>query len=169
MCENFELKIFPNVCLIGMYWFILLLKPGMWKPLIFCGSGSKLGSIWLFEEPEVEAFFHNTGAGMWKRLNFCGSGSTLKKDAGSSSKLGSDKLYTELETEAKNILLLSHPWLKRTKLMQAICTHFFTWSSCFCSMFNSLCSVVIHILCVRIETIVWFFQFVFDFHVVFFF
>jgi len=27
--------------------------------------------------------------GMWKRLNFCESGSTLKKEAGSGSKLGS--------------------------------------------------------------------------------
>jgi len=35
--------------------------------------------------------------GMRKRLNFCGSGSTLKKEAGSGSKLGSDQLYTELE------------------------------------------------------------------------
>jgi len=43
----------------------------------------------------------------WKRLNFCGSGSTLKKEAG--SKLGSDQLYTELEAEAKNVLLLPHP------------------------------------------------------------
>jgi len=44
---------------------------------------------------------------MWKRLNFCGCGSTLKKEAG--SKLESDQLYTELGTEAKNILLLPHP------------------------------------------------------------
>jgi len=42
-------------------------------------------------------------------LNFCGSGSTLKEEAGSGSKLGSDKVYMELEAEAKNILLLPHP------------------------------------------------------------
>jgi len=56
------------------------------------GSGSKLGSIWLFEEPEAEAFFIKHGAGIWKRkrLYFCGSGSTLKKEAGSGSKLVSD-------------------------------------------------------------------------------
>jgi len=53
---------------------------------------------------------------MWKRkwLNFYGSGSTLKKEAGSGSKLRSDKLYTELELEAKNILLLPYPWQQRT-------------------------------------------------------
>jgi len=49
----------------------------MWKRLNFCGSGStlkkeaesgsKLGSICLFEEPEAEAFFIKHGAGMWKR------------------------------------------------------------------------------------------------------
>jgi len=48
----------------------------MEKRLNFCGSGSilkkeagsgsKLGSIWLFEEPKVEAFFIKHGAGMWK-------------------------------------------------------------------------------------------------------
>jgi len=52
-------------------------KTGMWKRLNFCGSGStlkkearsgsKLGSILLFEEPEAEAFFIKRGAGMWKR------------------------------------------------------------------------------------------------------
>jgi len=52
------------------------------------GSGSELGSIWLFAEPEAEAFFIKHEAGMWKRkrwkrLNFCGSGRTLKKEAGS--------------------------------------------------------------------------------------
>jgi len=54
------------------------------------GSGSKLGSVWLFEEPDVEAFFIKHGAGMWKRklLKFCGNGSTLNKEAG--RKLGSD-------------------------------------------------------------------------------
>jgi len=40
-------------------------------------------------------------SGSWKRLNFCGSGSTLKKEARSGSKLGSDYLYSELEAEAK--------------------------------------------------------------------
>jgi len=32
------------------------------------GSGSKFGSIWLFEEPEAGAFFIKHGAGMrkWK-------------------------------------------------------------------------------------------------------
>jgi len=50
------------------------------------GSGSKLGSIRLFEQPEAEAFFIKHGAGMRKRLNFCGSGSTLKKKVGSGSK-----------------------------------------------------------------------------------
>jgi len=52
----------------------------MWKRLKFCrsgntlkkeaGSGSKLGSIWLFEEPEAEAFFIKHGARMWKRKHF---------------------------------------------------------------------------------------------------
>jgi len=53
------------------------------------GSGSKLGSILLFEEPE--AFFIKHGAEMWKRLNFCESGSesTLKREAKSGSKLES--------------------------------------------------------------------------------
>jgi len=57
----------------------------------------------------VEAFFIKHEAGMRKWLNFCGSRSTLKKEAGSRNKFGSDKLYTELEAEAKNILLLPHP------------------------------------------------------------
>jgi len=47
---------------------------GMWKrkQLNFCGSGStlkkeagsgsELGSVWLFEEPEAEAFFIKHGA-----------------------------------------------------------------------------------------------------------
>jgi len=30
------------------------------------------------------------GSRSWTRFNFCGSGSTLKKEAGSGSKLGSD-------------------------------------------------------------------------------
>jgi len=30
-------------------------------------SGSELGSIWLFEEPEAEVFFIKHGAGMWNR------------------------------------------------------------------------------------------------------
>jgi len=50
----------------------------MWKRkwLNFCesrstlkketGSGSKLGSMCCFEEPEAEAFFIKHGAGMWK-------------------------------------------------------------------------------------------------------
>jgi len=81
---------------------------GNWKRkrLNFCGSGStlkkeagngsKLGNICVFEEPEAKAFFIKHGAaGMWKRkrwkrLNFCRSGNTLKKKAGSRSKLGSD-------------------------------------------------------------------------------
>jgi len=46
------------------------------------GSGSKLGSIWLFEVPEADAFFIKHGVGMWKwklwkELNFCGSRSKL--------------------------------------------------------------------------------------------
>jgi len=57
-------------------------------------SGSELGNISLFEEPEAETFFIKHGAGVWKRkleaIKFCGSGSTLKKEAGSESKLGSD-------------------------------------------------------------------------------
>jgi len=32
------------------------------------------------------------GGRSWKRLNFCGRGSTLKKEAGSGSKLGSKGL-----------------------------------------------------------------------------
>jgi len=85
-----------------------MLKPGKrkrkrWNRLNFYESGStlkretvsgnELGSIWLFEEPEAEAFFIKHAAGKrkrWKRLNFCGSGSTLKKEAGNGSKLGSD-------------------------------------------------------------------------------
>jgi len=35
-------------------------------------SGRKLGSIWLFEEPEAEAFFIYHGAGMWKRKQWSG-------------------------------------------------------------------------------------------------
>jgi len=54
------------------------------------GSGSELGSIWLFEEPEAEAFVIKHEAWMRKRLNFCRSGNTLKKEAESGSKLGSD-------------------------------------------------------------------------------
>jgi len=66
-------------------------------------AGSELGSIWLFEEPETEAFFHKTRGRdveavkfLWKRKHFeerswkRGSGSTLKKEAGSGSELGSD-------------------------------------------------------------------------------
>jgi len=45
--------------------------------LTFCGAGSG-------------AFFIKCGAGMWKRLIFCGIGTTVKKEAGSGSKLGSD-------------------------------------------------------------------------------
>jgi len=44
-------------------------------------------------------------------VKFCESGSTLKKEAGSGSKLGSKYLHTVLEAEAKNILLLPHLWL----------------------------------------------------------
>jgi len=59
-----------------------LTKTGVWKLLNYCGSGrtlkkeaeSELGSIWLFEEPEAEAFFIKHAAGMlkrsWKRLIF---------------------------------------------------------------------------------------------------
>jgi len=73
-------------------------KRKQWKWLNFCGStlkkeagsGGELRSIWLFEEPEAEAFFVKHGKGMWKRLNFCENGSTLKKEAGSESKLESD-------------------------------------------------------------------------------
>jgi len=54
-----------------------------------------------FDEPEAEAFFIKHEVGVWKRkleaeavkaVNFYGSGnrSTLKKKAGSGSKLGSD-------------------------------------------------------------------------------
>jgi len=39
---------------------------------------------------------------LWKRKH-------LKKEAGGGSKLGSDYAYTELEAEAKNVLLLPHP------------------------------------------------------------
>jgi len=112
-----------KICGFSDWLRLIELLPGMWKwkRLNFCGSGStlkkeagrgsKLGSIWLFKEPEAEAFFIKHGAGMRKRkrLNFCGSGSTLK-EAENGSKLGSDKLYTELEAEAKNILQLLHPW-----------------------------------------------------------
>jgi len=44
---------------------------------------------------------------MRKRLNFCGNGSILKK-------LEAEAIYTELEMEAKNILLLPHICLKAT-------------------------------------------------------
>jgi len=95
-------------------------KRKRWKRLNFCGSGnalkkeagsgSELGSFWLFEEPGVEAFFINMGQG-------CGSGSG-----------GSGYVFVEaealwrkkLEAEAKNIVLLPHPWsihtLKRMKI-----------------------------------------------------
>jgi len=55
---------------------------------------------------------------MWKRKLEAdgGSGSTLKKKAGSGSKLGSYQLCTELEAETKNILLLPHPYYR-------ICLH----------------------------------------------
>jgi len=50
-------------------------KQKLWKQLNFCRSGNtlkkeagnKLGCIWLFEEPEAEAFFIKHGTGMWKR------------------------------------------------------------------------------------------------------
>jgi len=42
-------------------------KRKRWKRLNFCWSGSKLGSIWLFEEPEAKAFFIKHAAEM------CGS------------------------------------------------------------------------------------------------
>jgi len=44
-------------------------------------------------EPEAKAIFINHAEGMWKqkRVNFCGS--TLKKEAGSGSKLGRLILY----------------------------------------------------------------------------
>jgi len=41
-------------------------------------------------KPEAGAFFIKHEGGKRKRLNLCGSGSTLKKEAGSESKLGSD-------------------------------------------------------------------------------
>jgi len=44
-----------------------------------------------------------------KRLNFCGSRSTLKKEAGSGSKLGSDLTLYGAGIGNKNILLLPHP------------------------------------------------------------
>jgi len=87
-----------------MSWFIT----GMWKRLNFlesgstlkkqAESGSKLGNIWLFEEPEAEAFFKKLGSGIWKRkkrLNFCKS--TLKQEAGSGSKLESVWHFEEPE------------------------------------------------------------------------
>jgi len=47
-----------------------------WKLLTFWGAGS---------------IFHKTwGRSVEARLNFCGRGSTLKKEAGSENKLGSD-------------------------------------------------------------------------------
>jgi len=86
-----------------------MLCTGMWKQLNFCGSRStlkketgsrsKLGSIWLFEEPEAEIVFIKQGAEMWKWLSFCGSRSTVKKETGSGSKLGSIWLFEELEAE----------------------------------------------------------------------
>jgi len=50
------------------------------------------------------------------------------KEAGSGSKLGSDRLFTELEAEAKNILLLSHPCFKTT-ILPEICIKmcYFYW------------------------------------------
>jgi len=83
----------------------------MWKRkrLNFCGSGStlkkeggsELGSIWLFEESEAEAFFIKHGAGMWKRLNFCGSESTLKK------------LEAKANSEATNFI---RSWKRKQKI-----------------------------------------------------
>jgi len=54
------------------------------------------------EEEAVEAVKF-----LWKRKHF-----SLKKETESGSKLGSDELYTELEAEAKNILLFPHPCLE---------------------------------------------------------
>jgi len=39
------------------------------------------------------------GSGSWKQLNFCGNGGTLKKEAGSGSKLGSIWLFEEPEVD----------------------------------------------------------------------
>jgi len=50
---------------------------------------------------------------IWKLLNFCGSGITLKKEAGSGSKLGSDLIYMERKAEKKSFLLLQ-TWFKVT-------------------------------------------------------
>jgi len=55
-------------------------------------AGSELGSIWLFEEPEAFFIKHvahgrDTEA---EAVKFSGSESTLKKEAESGSKLGSD-------------------------------------------------------------------------------
>jgi len=55
----------------------------------------------------------------WKRkrtrkpptLSRAGSGSKKSQEWGSGSKLGSMTLQKELEAEAKNILLLPHPWI----------------------------------------------------------
>jgi len=44
-------------------------------------------------------------------LSGAGSGSKKSQEWRSGSELGSDQLYPEPEAEAKNILLLPHPWL----------------------------------------------------------
>jgi len=59
----------------------------LWKRKHFqerCWKRKQLGSIWLFEELEAEAFFIKHGAGMWKqqqtrrRLTLCGVGNGSK-------------------------------------------------------------------------------------------
>jgi len=47
---------------------------------------------------------------MGQGIKDVGSGSSLKKESGNGSKLRNDYLYTELEAEAKHILLFPHPW-----------------------------------------------------------
>jgi len=58
------------------------------------GLVGKRGYAWVSMSTQFEVLFKKTKtvnchSGMWKRLNFCVSGSTLKKEAGSGSKLGS--------------------------------------------------------------------------------
>jgi len=105
---------------IGYCWQLVLVyiylqvrfKPGMWKSKPKLETVEAVKFLWKrkhFEERSwnwkrkrtrkhltfwgagIGSIFHKMWRRMWwKRLNFCGSGSTLKKEAGSGSKLRSD-------------------------------------------------------------------------------
>jgi len=126
----------------------LLLKPGMWKQkrLNFygsrstlkkeTGSGSKLGSIWLFEE--LEAFFIKHGAGMWKQLNFCESGSTLKK-----------KIEAEANSEATSFI---QSWKQKQRIFYSFHIPGWYWLLlAFSVAFNTVTSCIFKLKWVFLE------------------